>query len=602
MEKEIINKINKNISVYKKFVYPDYPDLGIFANQYKDILLKVYENSKEPYTVIYSDVNKLSVINERYGKETGDKILYKLLENFTKSQALTEKSSTIRLGGDEFITFIPNVTKDEVSTKLNAAQIEFERKSSELLGSGITFGVEDSVSQKNIDSVILEAEKQVEEQKQKRRKKDSFLREAKNSDSFVELTIPQDISEEQKNKWELLNNKINTAVDNHLRDIRPSSSIFEYNINNIKPDMKSIVFSIGNLISNSAKVENKEDEQQEKSELLLSDENAPIIHALFRGEKIDLSQYEDTRLDEIYQELENIGESFVRNKHSGLLSKSYFKIFLADELLKSKQNYQAIYFSLIGIRPSNTAVGHTATDKKIAKTIIPFIKDINEITEFNDKPFTFDKEDTFFIDQDGGNYVIFIPMDRALDNEKMEKIVKKVNSRYKDSLNTSFQMSYAYKNNVNKNMIAMYVNSIDEIKNTPLEILRTMYQTIKEKNNNSSDKKLPYRIYDGKPFVKFARRLKQTCNSKKDSIKMDCLSGKINQKALEANFSDCINYYLTELEGAYTNKMQKVLLENIMVALANHEVYINAMTKKNFQNKIESRKTFGRKSTELDNR
>ena len=294
--------------------------------------------------------------------------------------------------------------------------------------------------------------------------------------------------------------------------------------------------------------------------------------------------------------------SFVRNKHSGLLSKSYFKIFLADELLKSKQNYQAIYFSLIGIRPSNTAVGHTATDKKIAKTIIPFIKDINEITEFNDKPFTFDKEDTFFIDQDGGNYVIFIPMDRALDTEKMEKIVKKVNSRYKDSLNTSFQMSYAYKNNVNKNMIAMYVNSIDEIKNTPLEILRTMYQIIKERKNNSSDEKLPYRIYDGKPFVKFARRLKQTCNSKKDSIKMDCLSGKINQKALEANFSDCINYYLTELEGAYTNKMQKVLLENIMVALANHEVYINAMTKKNFQNKIESRKTFGRKSIELDNR
>lgn len=141
-KEEIIKQIKSNISLYSCFICPDYPDLGIYTSQYEDIIIKLFDNAKRTSSLIYNDVNKLSVVNERYGKEQGDKTLYSLLKLFTKS--MPSDSITIRIGGDEFITFVPNKTKEEVTKILHSIKSNIAAQKSELFGTSITFGIADS--------------------------------------------------------------------------------------------------------------------------------------------------------------------------------------------------------------------------------------------------------------------------------------------------------------------------------------------------------------------------------------------------------------------------------------------------------------------------
>lgn len=144
---ELIKDINNNISTYKNFTSPDYPDLNVFSNQYLDILVKFFNNAQIPYSVIFSDVNKLSVVNERYGKITGDKTLYLLLRLFLNNPFF-KNCSTIRIGGDEFVTFVPNSNKQEVEKALKIVGINIDRQKEYLYGSSMAFGVEDSNARK----------------------------------------------------------------------------------------------------------------------------------------------------------------------------------------------------------------------------------------------------------------------------------------------------------------------------------------------------------------------------------------------------------------------------------------------------------------------
>lgn len=473
-KEEIIKQIKSNISLYSRFICPDYPDLGIYTSQYEDILIRLFNGAKTTCSLIYSDIDKLSVVNERYGKEQGDKTLHTLLRLFTKSQSLPNDALTVRIGGDEFITLVPNRTKEETEKIIKAISINIENQKDYLFGSSITFGVEDS-NIGNYEKIFTLAEHSVQVQKMSR-KQDPFLKNSNASKNFSPLPTPKNVSSEQQEKWETLNAKINVAIDNHLRDIRPSKS-FQYDIDIIKRDIKTFIDALGNLLSSKSQ-KSYEETDKTQNQLNLSYEEAITLHSLFQGNDVNLEVLDESTLNHIYSNLNLFCKSLIREPHSNLLKKSYFKLYLADALLDSKQNYQAIYYSMSGIRPRNTAYGHSICDVGIEKTSDVLIDEYSKKHEFNNEPFTFDKNDSFLIDQGGGNFISFIPMDKAIKEDENQEIVQNVNSHYTDDKTSTFKISTAVKNNVNKISIPLFVNSSNEAKKSVIETIRTIYQII----------------------------------------------------------------------------------------------------------------------------
>lgn len=588
---DIINRIKSNISLYEHFICPDFPDLGIYSNQYKDILVKLFDNANSIYSIIYCDVNKLSVVNERYGKEIGDKTLYTLLRLFTKSKFMPDDALTLRIGGDEFITFIPNKDKIQVEKIIKCIQDSIKQHKDILYGSSIAFGVEDSRSGK-YDSIITIAEHKVEQQKLKNRQGNINSINTGNSKHFVSLPIPDDLTEEQQEKWRALNTKINVAIDNHLRDIRPSNPKFEYDITTIKLDAKTFIYAFANLLNNRIHrvyVDNS---------ILIKQLDIPYndalrIHSLFQHKDIDLCSLSENDLKSLSTSLTVFCESLVRNKHSKLLAKSYYKIFLADELAKSKQKYQFVYYSMSGIRPRNTAYGHSTSDIGLKKTYEIATYECTSRREINNTPFSFNKNDSFLIDQDGGNFIHIIPMDNRIDEKEVEDITASINSHYEQTPDSTFKVASVIKNNVNRRSIPFYINSPIGEKQHPIEFIRTLYQIIKKYFNKlriHEPSSTPKYLTIDKPFVQFARYLKQTCNYNKDSIKVESLSESTNQDSIEEVFEECISFYLSEIYDAKSISTQKFLLDNVLLSLVNHEVYNNTLNRRIYERKMNSRK------------
>lgn len=445
----------------------------------------------------------------------------------------------------------------------------------------------------NYETVVTFAEHEVESQKLTR-ESDCFLTEVCCSKFATPLPVPKNISKEQAEKWEILNAKINVAIDNHLRDIRPSSKNFRYTIDIIKRDAKTFINAFSNLL-NKRTTTFKENIFDAKKHLDISYEDAVILHSLFNGENAILDNLDMDTLNGLYITLNKFCENLIRDPNSHLLKNSYYRLYLADALLNSKQNYQAIYYSMAGIRPRNTAYGHSVCDIGIVKTSKVLINEYSKRHEFNDDPFTFDKNDSFLIDQGGGNFISFTPMNNNISQQQNEDIVDAVNSKYTDEETSTFKIASFFKNNVNRLTIPTFVHSTNKVKKSPIEMLRTLYQILTSRLKKTKLLMSPKsfeEINSYKPFVQFARKLKELCNEKKDSIKVDSLEENINRDSIQAIFDNPINFYLTEIDGASCIENQKVLLENVMLALSNHEVYVNAVNEMLYMDKLNKRKIF----------
>lgn len=591
---EIISQIQKDISLYKAFICPDYPDLGIYSKQYMDILSGLFNDAQEPFSLIYTDINKLSVVNERFGKVVGDRTLHSLLSIFS-SNPLLKNSITIRLGGDEFVTIVPKKHKEEVESILESTLSEVKKRSEELHGSGLSFGVEDSDTSKNIEQLICLAEHKADIAKNKNRKNDVFIEEALSDKGFIDLPIPKNVSYEQMQKWKILNTKINIATDNHLRDIRPSSNKFEYKIPNIKTDAYQFITAFRNLLEKKEK--SMPDDLKENSSLdddmKISPKSASIIHSLFNG-TAKLEDLDDKQLEEVKYSLNRFGNSLIRDTNSGLFNKSYLKLFLADKLLESKQNYQVICFSLTGVRPSNTAYGHSITDDRLDKSIQLLIDAMKQYCDYNNETFSFDKNKCFVIFQSGGTCYSFIPNDKALSKSKINNITEEFNSHYTDGPESTLKIAAASKRNVNKFTIPFFINSMNNVPNNPIEWSRTLFKVIKDnfKKNTIALKSTPFEEHANKPFVKFARKLEEICNDHKDNLKISALKSDVNEKSIEVILNDLANYYLSEIENPESIENKKFLLENVLRSLSSQEVYTNKLTKEIYNKDRNDRKIF----------
>jgi diguanylate cyclase (GGDEF)-like protein len=82
-------------------------------NKYNsDISLNVYSGGK--LGILYFDLNNLKEVNDKYRHEVGDSLIICLANAITKTSELYKNSAGYRVGGDEFILILPNISNEEL--------------------------------------------------------------------------------------------------------------------------------------------------------------------------------------------------------------------------------------------------------------------------------------------------------------------------------------------------------------------------------------------------------------------------------------------------------------------------------------------------------
>ncbi len=86
-----------------------------------DNRLKVEKYIKEAngtdFVLFYLDLNKFKPVNDTYGHETGDKVLIAFVQRM--KSVLKSNSIVARVGGDEFVVIVPNVTNDKEALSIS---------------------------------------------------------------------------------------------------------------------------------------------------------------------------------------------------------------------------------------------------------------------------------------------------------------------------------------------------------------------------------------------------------------------------------------------------------------------------------------------------
>jgi len=125
--KSIGNLIEKNTELnkeklLKKLAYIDVVTLMQNRNSYEKFI-EEEGNSFQSMGIILTDVNGLKIINDTFGHRAGDQLLQKTSKKL--KDLLPQGSELYRVGGDEFVGFIPGIQEDDFLAFLETLKNHF---------------------------------------------------------------------------------------------------------------------------------------------------------------------------------------------------------------------------------------------------------------------------------------------------------------------------------------------------------------------------------------------------------------------------------------------------------------------------------------------
>lgn len=110
-----------------------------------------------PLSVIFADINGLKMTNDIFGHSTGDKLIVKSSEIL--SNMCNNKDVVMRIGGDEFIIFLPNKAKADCIKILEGIESGFRDAKIEAIRCSISLGCDTKVNQEqSLEDIMVNAE------------------------------------------------------------------------------------------------------------------------------------------------------------------------------------------------------------------------------------------------------------------------------------------------------------------------------------------------------------------------------------------------------------------------------------------------------------
>jgi len=112
-----------------------------------------FENNTEPVGIIYADINGLKVTNDKHGHDAGDLMIQKAATLMKKS---FDAEQIYRIGGDEFVIFVPSCTQNQFDTWVQEFR-DNNRKNELLLSMGVEWLADSSdirACMKRVDTLM----------------------------------------------------------------------------------------------------------------------------------------------------------------------------------------------------------------------------------------------------------------------------------------------------------------------------------------------------------------------------------------------------------------------------------------------------------------
>ena len=135
----------------------------LYLNAYAEKLYSMANRMEFNLSALLIDIDRFKQINESYGQKIGDESIVKLTT--TVKDQLRESDIFVRYGGEEFVVILPNTSLDDAVAK--AEMICKSIKSGDFqFPFTVSIGVAtQSKITKNMDNIILAADKKLKEAK-----------------------------------------------------------------------------------------------------------------------------------------------------------------------------------------------------------------------------------------------------------------------------------------------------------------------------------------------------------------------------------------------------------------------------------------------------
>jgi diguanylate cyclase (GGDEF)-like protein len=155
---QAVNTITNKILVKKTFFLSKYDSLtGLYNRSYFEQYFEDYNKHalryKEHYSIILIDLNKLKIINDKFGHIAGDKALQTFATEF--KNAIRETDILARFGGDEFIAIFHNSTFEQTEKRLKTIHEDFQNRHIRYGGFNIPIRFSYGISTSPNESMIL---------------------------------------------------------------------------------------------------------------------------------------------------------------------------------------------------------------------------------------------------------------------------------------------------------------------------------------------------------------------------------------------------------------------------------------------------------------
>lgn len=359
----------------------------VYSNQiFKNILIPIFSQKKETYTLTYGDFNGLDKFNRQFSKEQGTQAIIDSIDVF--QDYLPEDTLTVRIAGDEFVFLSPNSKSTDIQDSIQKIHKILESDSNKYLT--MSTGVVDSSEISNIFDMYT-------------------LAEQRESSAKLET----DTTEYSK---EIMQSKLDDNFNKFFNNYRFANKMELKNEHIIKLGQLVIKSALDLIVSD----EFRNAQLAIKSNAELSSLNTPTV-PLFTGAQASLllnyiqdpsedkapdvlSQLYSTQINKFFNEL-------IINPNSNFFNGRYYDMFFKPKI--DPETYRPstmILLDITDIKDCNTKTSHLETDQKISELsseIQDYLHDNCDI-DFDTDISSFDEKKNYIFNQFGGEFLILL--------------------------------------------------------------------------------------------------------------------------------------------------------------------------------------------------